>query len=134
MVFFPNHELELFGYRETSDFDSYYEPKKEYYHIATVECDFQPMSPKDSLKEFGEILEDTYKIYINHDVPVESSMILRIKDEVDTYEIIGTPINNNHLTPVQHKKIIVQKQRKPTRLEESTPLDDGGAQHDNDGG
>jgi hypothetical protein len=48
-------------------------------------------------------------------------MILRIKGQQDTYEVIGTPSDNNHLLPVMHKKLEVQKQRKPTKLTMPTP-------------
>lgn len=117
MVFFPNQELELWEYKEsTTEFDSYLEPKKEYYLVDTVPCDFQVMSQQDNLHEFGEVLEDTYKIYLDHTVEVTPSMILRIKGQPDTYEVIGTPADNNHLLPIMHKKLEVQKQRKPTKL------------------
>lgn len=116
MVFFPNQKLELFEYTETSELNSYLEPKHEYVYQSTVPCDFQSMTPNESIQEFGEVKEDTYKIYIDQNVPITSSMILRIEGEVDTYEITGTVINNNHLPIVQHKKIIVQKQRKPTKV------------------
>ena len=117
MVFFPNQQLELWEYTEsTTEFNAYLEPKKEYHLKDTVPCDFQPMSPNDDLKEFGEILEDTYKIYIDQEVEVDSKMILRIVGEPDTYSITGTIMNNNHLLPVKHKKIVVQKQRKPLKL------------------
>lgn len=122
MVFFPNQNLELFEYTETSELNSYLEPKHEYTYLTTIPCDFQSMNPNESIKEFGEIREDTYKIYVDVNAPVTSSMILRIEGEPDTYEITGTVINNNHLRPiVQHKKIIVQKQRKPTLLTEPEP-------------
>ena len=116
MVFFPNQNLELFEYTETSELNAYLEPKKEYIYLTTIPCDFQAMSPNDSIREFGEIIEDTYKIYVDVNAPVTSSMILRIEGQEDTYEIIGDVINNNHLLPVQHKKIVVQKQRKPTKV------------------
>ena len=125
MVFFPNQNLELFEYTETSELNSYLEPKHEYTYLTTIPCDFQSMNPNESIKEFGEIREDTYKIYVDVNAPVTSSMILRIEGEPDTYEITGTVINNNHLMPiVQHKKIIVQKQRKPTKVIEQTIADD----------
>ena len=116
MVFFPNQNLELFEYTETQELNSYLEPKKEYTYTTTIPCDFQVMTPNDSLKEFGEIIEDTYKIYVDKDAPITSSMILRIEGEEDTYEIQGDVINNNHLLPVQHKKLVVKKQRKPTKV------------------
>lgn len=118
MVFFPNHKLELWDYTESStEFNSYLEPKKEYHLQETIPCDFQPMSAKDSLQEFGEILEDTFKVYIDSNVEINPKMILRLTGEIDTYEILGTPMNNNHLLHVQHIKLVLKKQRKPTRLE-----------------
>ena len=117
MIFFPNEQLELYEYTEsTTEFNSYLEPKKEYTLKTTVPCDFQPMSPNDQLREFGELLTDTYKIYIDPAVEVSPDMILKLTGKDDTYEIQGTPIDNNHLLPVKHQKIIVQKQRKPTKL------------------
>ena len=120
MVFFPNEQMELWQYVESeTDFNEYYEPIKEYNKIDTVPCDFQSMTPSESMKEFGEVLEDTYKVYLNIGVPIVSTMILRLQGKTDTYTIIGTPITNNHLPRVSHKKIIVQKQRKPVKLQES---------------
>ena len=116
MVFFPNEKLELFEYTETSELNSYLEPKMEYVYSTTVPCDFQPMSPSDQIKEFGELLEDTYKIYIDSKTPIDSSMILRLEGKTDTYEITGTIMDNNHLLPVQHIKVIAKKQRKPTKV------------------
>lgn len=124
MVFFPNHKLELWEYHETSELDSYLEPKKEYCLTGTVDCDFQSMSPNESLKEFGEIRADTYKIYIDQNVSVTDTMVLRLQNETPTYEITGTVINNNHLPVVNHKKIIVRKHRKPVPLNEVVVVDD----------
>ena len=114
MVYFPNEQLELYSYRESeSEFNSYYEPIKEYYLSNTVPCNIQPLSPNDSLKEFGEILTDSFKVIIDSDVEVSPSMIIRIKGNPETYEIQGTPMVNTHFTPTKHTKIILKKQRKP---------------------
>ena len=86
MVYFPNVDIELWDYTEsTTEFNPYYEPLKEYSLTNTVPGNFQPMSPNEILKEFGEILTDTYKIIIDslvyHDgsyVVEESNWILNI--------------------------------------------------------
>lgn len=115
MPFFPNTELELWEYKESdTEFNLYGEAELEYKLITTVSCDFQPLSPTDSLKEYGEILQDTYKTYIDLDSPVTDTMICRIVGESDTYKIVGTPVRNNHV--LNHTKLVLKKERKPTPL------------------
>ena len=115
VLFFPNEELELFEYVEKPSRDRFLgESEYSYELINTVPCDFQPASPKDSQMEYGKLLEDSYKIYLDGEVNITDTMILRIKGKKDTYKITGTPMHNNHF--LNHKKIIVQKQRKPANL------------------
>lgn len=117
MVYFPNEELELYIYSEsTTEFNSYYEPLQEYTLFNTVPCNIQPMSPNDTLKEYGEILTDTYKVIIDSDVEINSSMLVKVKGKPDTYEIQGSPMKNIHFSPTKHIKIILKKQRKPTKV------------------
>ena len=116
MIFFGTDKIELWEYTEDpQDLDWWGETSKGYHYIDTYDCDFQNLSPKDSQQTFGEILEDTYKVYFNTDVPITPTMILRKPNETETYTIKGTPQKYNHLIP--HTKIIIQKQRKPTNLE-----------------
>lgn len=116
MVFFPNEKIELWEYTENSEIPNFFgETTVSYNLIGTYDADIQPMSPKDNPNEYGKLLEDTFKIYFNPDVPIMDTMILRIVGRNDTYSITGTPINNNHILP--HIKVIVQKQRKPTPLD-----------------
>lgn len=116
MVFFHNENLELWEYVENEDVPNFFgETTADYEYIGTFPCDFQPMSPKDSLNEFGKVLEDTFKIYLDEDVPITDTMILRLEGKNDTYSITGTPIFNNH-NIISHIKVVVQKQRKPTKL------------------
>ena len=117
MVYFPNVELELYDYAESlTESNPYYEPLREYSLVETVPCNFQPMTPNDSLKEFGEILTDTYKAIIDFDVDVNPRMLVKVKGEPDTYEITGAPMVNTHFTPTRHTKLILKKQRKPTEV------------------
>ncbi|WP_296789918.1 hypothetical protein [uncultured Methanobrevibacter sp.] len=117
MVYFPNVELELYEYTDSlTEFNSYYEPLREYTLKETVPCNFQPMTPNDSLKEFGEILTDTYKAIIDSNVEVNPRMLVKVKGEPDTYEITGTPMVNTHFTPTRHTKLVLKKQRKPTKV------------------
>lgn len=115
VLFFQNETLELYEYTEKESRDRFLgEPEYVYEYKKSVPCDFQPASPKDSQMEYGKILEDSYKIYIDGSVDITDTMILKLKGKKDTYKITGTPLNNNHF--LKHKKIIVQKQRKPVQL------------------
>lgn len=115
VLFFPNETLELWEYTEKESRDRFLgENEFEYVHLEDVPCDFQPMTQKDSQMEYGKILEDTYKIYLDGKVTITDTMILRLKGKPDTYKITGTPSNNNHF--LHHHKVVVQKQRKPIKL------------------
>lgn len=117
MVFFPNEKLELWEYSESEIPNVYGETTREYKYIGVYTCDFQPLSQKDSMMEFGKVLQDAYKIYLDIDVPITDTMILRLQGKPETYSIRGTPIHNNH-NIISHIKVIVEKQRQPTILEE----------------
>lgn len=115
MVFFPNEIMELWEYGENEEIPNFFgETTKKYTLVGTYPCDFQNMSPKDSMNEFGKILQDTYKIYVDLDTPITDTMIIRLKDQEDTYQITGTPQRNNHI--LYHIKILVTKMRKPEKL------------------
>lgn len=115
MVFFPNEKIELWEYQDSeTKYNIYGEPEEEYKLATVVPCDIQPMSPQDNIKSFGKILQDTYKMYLDKNIPITDTMIIRVVGKPDTYKITGTPMLNNHL--LHHKKIILKKQRKPTIL------------------
>lgn len=117
MVFFPNEEVELWEYNEEGEIPNFYgEPIIQYTHVGTFTVDFQPVTQKDAMNDYGKTLEDTYKMYLDLSVPITDTMILRLEGKPDTYSIVGTPIFNNH-NVVPHIKVIVQKQRQPTKLE-----------------
>lgn len=115
MVFFPNVEIELWEYQEDESIPNFFgETSVSYTLIGTYPADFQNMSAKDTLQEYGKLLEDTHKAYFNLDTPITDTMILRVVGQPDTYTINGTPQKYNHLIP--YIKVTLQKQRKPTEL------------------
>lgn len=118
MVFFPNETIHFYEQGPLTELDAYHNPKIGYTYMTSSKVDFQPMTPKDTLKEFGEILEDTYKIYTDIDLEVTPTMILVLERDNSQYKITGTPITNNHFLRTHHKKIIVQKLRKTVTLPE----------------
>ena len=116
MIFFPDNRMELWEYNENGEELNWWgETTPNYTLTGVYTCDFQNLSPRDSIKEYGEILEDTYKAYFPIDTPITPTMILRLFGETDTYSIKGTPQVYNHLIP--HIKVTLQKQRQPTILE-----------------
>ena len=75
--------------------------------------DLQPLSPESSQQVFGRIEQDTYKMYLSKDIPIESTDLIKIPD-LGTFEIVGSPQKWNHL--LEHTKIIIKKHRKDVIL------------------
>lgn len=115
MPFYPNMEMQIFTYTDLPETDAYGNSKKGYVYHETVPVDFQASSRRDKLTEAGELLQDTYKIYLDINVLVNSNDIFR-DTEGNTYTIIGTPIVNNRFSLTKHKKIELQKTNKPIKV------------------
>ena len=109
-VFFPNEEIELHSYIE--DNYDFHGPLNEYSFREKVKGNFQPLNTSSSLKEFGKILTDTYKLILDENTVIYDTDLVKVNG-VD-YEIIGTPENWNHgLLP--HKTILLQRLRNNSR-------------------
>lgn len=117
-MYFPNTTMRIYTYTDSNDSDAYGNPKKSYVYRETVNVDFQASSRRDKLTEAGEILQDTYKIYLDDNVTVNNNDIFRDPDG-NTYTVIGTPILNNRFKITQHKKVELQKTNKPIKVVES---------------
>lgn len=111
---FPNTILEAYEYVETNELDEYDEPITEYVFKTSTPADIQPLTPNDSMHEYGKILEDTYKVYIPSDISIEDTDIIKFENDKSTYKIIGSVSKWNHI--LQHNKIIIQKQRIPSKV------------------
>ena len=136
-MYFPNTTMQIFTYTDLSETDAYGNSKKGYVYRETVPVDFQASSRRDTLTEAGELLQDTYKIYLDVNVEVHANDIF--KDEEgntytvitvnsndifrdsngNTYTVVGTPILNNRFKITKHKKVELQKTNKPIKVVES---------------
>ena len=106
-VLFPNEEIDIYTCQNES-FD-YYGSQNEYVYKETISVDMQLISPTSTLREFGKILQDTYRVIMDENVEINGTDQLRIND--DKYEIIGSIENCNHgLIP--HKEMVIKRQRK----------------------
>ena len=92
MVYYPNMSMDICTYTDTVEMDAYGNPVKGYVYRETVPGDFQPSSRNDRLTEAGELLQDTYRLYLDVNVDVDPTDIFR-DPEGNTYTIIGTPIS-----------------------------------------
>ena len=108
-AFFNNTCIQLFSYNELSEEDFFGE-KHEYQLKGEYHADIQPLSPASSQRVFGKILQDTYKIYLNIDVPIEDTDLIKIPDE-GTFEIVGSVEKWNHGL-INHQKVTIKKHRK----------------------
>lgn len=106
--FFPNEEMDIYTLAEnTGDYD-YHGAKNEYVYKETIPVDIQPLSPTSSLREFGKILQDTYRVIFNIDVEIKDTDQLQINDT--KFEIVGSVDTWNHVLP--HKEMLIKKERK----------------------
>lgn len=117
MPYYSNMKMDIFNYVDSDKKDAYGNPIKSYVYNTTIDVDFQDSSRGDKLTEAGEILQDTYKIYLDDNVTVNSNDIFRDPDG-NTYTVIGTPILNNRFKITQHKKVELQKTNKPIKVVE----------------
>ena len=117
-MYFPNTTMQIFTYTDLSETDAYGNSKKGYVYRETVPVDFQASSRRDKLTEAGELLQDTYKIYLDVNVEVHANDIFKDEDG-NTYTVIGTPILNNRFKITKHKKIELQKTNKPIKVVET---------------
>ena len=106
--FFPNEEMDIYTLDNNSNDYDYYGAKNEYVLKETIPVDIQPLSPTSSLREFGKILEDTYKVILDINVEITDTDKLLINDI--EYEIVGSVSTWNHVLP--HKEILLKKLRK----------------------
>ena len=107
--FFNNTIIQLFSYDELAEEDFYGE-KHEYNLKGEYPADVQPLSPESSQRVFGKILQDTYKAYLDIDVPIEDTDLIKIPNE-GTFEIVGSVETWNHGL-INHKKVTLKKHRK----------------------
>ncbi len=112
--FFVNSEVELYDYTEGEEYDVYGEPIVSYKLIGVYPCDFQTLSNRDSQLMFGKILTDTFKLFLDIDVPITDKMLVRRVGEETTYALIGSPQKYDHF--LKHQEITVQRTRKPWTL------------------
>lgn len=117
MPYYPNITMDIFNYVDSDEKDAYDNPIKSYVYYTTINVDFQPSSRNDRLTEAGEILQDTYRMYLDVDIQIDPTDIFRDPDG-NTYTIIGTPITNNRFNITQHKRVEVQKTNKPITITE----------------
>ena len=109
--FFPNCTIELDDYTENEEYDVYGEPIVSYEKVGEYVCDFQTLSNRDSQLMFGKILNDTFKLFLDFDVPITDKMMIKKKGENNTYMLIGSPQKYDHF--LRHQEVTVQKTRKP---------------------
>ena len=107
-TFFNNTTIQLYGYVELDEEDFFGE-KHEYRLKGEYNCDIQPVTPSSSQQTFGRIVQDTYKIYLNIDVPIDGTDLIRIPD-LGTFEIVGSVEKWNHV--LDYQKATIKKRRK----------------------
>lgn len=118
MTFFINTTIEVWDLIESETLDNYGNPKTKYTLTKTAPADFQSKSIQSEQDIVGKVLKDQYNIFLDKNVGILDTSIIRKTGELETYTIVGTPVVSTHFDSTSHMKIVVEKQRKPTKLEE----------------
>lgn len=105
--FFPNETMDIYTLQDNNGGYDYWGKINEYQFKETIPIDIQPLSPTSSLREFGKILQDTYKVIFNINTDITDTDQIRIQD--NEYEIIGSISTWNHTLP--HKEMVIRKHR-----------------------
>ena len=112
---YKTKQVEVYSYNESGEeYNVYGEPLEEYKYVGTFDCDFQPLTPSYTLKEYGKILTDSYKIYMDSSTPIDDKTVFRLKGGHDTFMCIGSP--QYHYNLIEHVKVEVQKTRQPIKV------------------
>lgn len=112
-MFFPNTTVEI--YEETADAEQFGAdeytgaPKTGPVLQSTVQGDFQPLSPGQSLREFGAVIQGTYRLYLDVDVQISASSQVKVDGQL--YQVHGDPMKRTALIP--HIKVLLVRERTP---------------------
>ena len=110
VCFFPNCMIEIYEPVDGECCPYTGERKDAWRLIDTVPADFQPNKDgSDEQTEYGNILTDSYKIYVHINTKITDKSRIKIVGRDASFEVIGFPQewNRFHL----FKKIIVQTHR-----------------------
>ncbi|MCF0125767.1 MAG: hypothetical protein HUJ68_08465 [Clostridia bacterium] len=93
---------------ETENKDYYNNPIVEYSFVEEITVDFQPASNKELEMEFGEVLENAYKLYAEIDADIQPTDKIVYNGEY--YSIIGDSLSYSKF--LKHQELFLQKERK----------------------
>ena len=112
-MFFPNATVEI--YDETADAEQFGvdeytgEPKKGLTLQSTVQGDLQPLSPGQSLREFGAVIQGTYRLFLPINTQISCSSQVKVDGQL--YQVQGDPMKRTALLP--HIKVLLIRERTP---------------------
>jgi hypothetical protein len=119
MVFFKNKAIEIFQEKhdDTCGKDLHGKPKKCFIKIGEAEGNFKPLSKNESLKEFGDIVQDSYQILVEPSVVIDSSCRVKVQGFQNMFLVNGDP-NDCSLFLPQKKVILYQEGFESTEIVE----------------
>ncbi len=113
MAYFNNIIIEIYTPYISNDYDVYTDEYLTKYKILDIiSVDLQPVSAKDKTLDFGEIQENTYKIYTDYHIP--KNAIIKIGNK--TFSVTGELQNYDHFKPTTHNKILITEEQEPHKL------------------
>jgi hypothetical protein len=76
--------------------------------VDDLKGDLQPMSPGEQLREFGGIVQGSYKLYLDPDVEITPTCKVAVSGYPNKFQVRGTPMKYTALKP-HIKAILVEE-------------------------
>jgi len=105
---FKTHNITI--YEEVRDaercgVDSYGKAQKCTIEKATVKGGFHPLSQGKQLREFGQVIKGSAKLFLDPDVEITSTCKVRVEGEEHLFQVQGIPAKRTALLP--HLKVLL---------------------------
>jgi hypothetical protein len=105
---FKTHNIAIYEEVRDAEFcgvDSYGKPRKCLVGKSMVKGGFHPMSQGKQLREFGQVIKGSAKLFLDPDVEITSTCKVRVEGEEPLFQVQGIPAKRT--ARLSHIKVLL---------------------------